>query len=116
MMKKFMTVMAFGSLGVTLLLALGKFSTSVKTAATLDSIEQSETVKNAAIDAARNEMASLIIPNYSHCKMELPTMTNITQVSPLTGKRKVLDSDLQEIGYVTPEAVLVITMQCGETP
>lgn len=116
-MKKFMTVLAFGSLGLTLLLAFGKFATSVKTAATVNSIDQAEQVDDAATEAARDEMASLIIPNYSHCKMEIPSMRNIDQVAPATGKRKVLDSDLQEIGYVTPEAVLVITKQCeGETP
>lgn len=113
-MKKLMTFMAVGSLSATTLLGLGKFIVSTQTAVTVSQINESEKVEKAAIDAARDEMAALIIPGYYHCEGDIPTMTNISAVAPVTGKRTVKDHNLMVIGYVTPDATLVITNNCEE--
>ena len=97
---------------MTSLMAIGKFSTSVQTASTVNKLEAKAEVDKAVLATAS---VSLVIPNYSHCKMEIPEMRNIAQVAPKEGRRKVFDSDGIEIGYVSPESVLFITKPCNET-
>lgn len=111
-MKKLMTILAVGSLSLTSLMAIGKFVTSVQTASTVSGLEAKAEVDKAVLATAA---VSLVIPNYSHCKMQIPEMRNIEQVAPKEGRRRVFDSDGLEIGYVTPESVLFITKPCNDS-